>query len=136
MLFPVRVQRLESAHSRELDNRVFSNARPIAPPFLQALDDFAKLGIIRMLVVVSQALFGVAAGASDGEVFELVSAAMVLGNDMLQRRPVYGRAVCAEGELSLTVDTLAFQHLLSVELPVLEGPVGRGDLAESSLLSS
>ena len=70
--------------------RAFSVARPIAPPFLQALDDFAKLGIIWMLVVVSQALFGVAAGASDGEVFEFVGAAMVLGNDVLQRRPVYG----------------------------------------------
>ena len=136
MLFPVRVQRLESAYSRELDNLVFSAARPIAPPFLQALDDFAKLGIIWMLVVVSQALFGVAARASDGEVFELIGAAMVLRNDMLQRRPVHGRAVRAKGELSLTVDTLAFQDLLSVELPVLEGPVGRGDLAESSLLSS
>ena len=65
-------------------------------------------------MIVPESLFGVAAGAGDGEVFEVVGAAVVLGDDMLEGGPVDRCAIGPEGELSLSMNTLAFEDLLTI----------------------
>jgi hypothetical protein len=85
-------------------------------------------------VVVPEAFFGVAAGARDREVFEIIGAAMVLRHDVLERRAVDRGAIGSKHELALAVDALAFEHLLTVELPWLECPIRGGYFQQPPLL--
>ena len=115
-------------------NRGCSSAEPLAASFLEPLDHFAELWIVRAFVVVPEAFFGVAAGARDREVFEIIGAAMVLRHDVLERRAVDRGAIGSKHELALAVDALAFEHLLTVELPWLECPIRGGYFQQPPLL--
>ena len=57
----------------------------VTSPLLESLDDCPELRVVGAFVIVSQPFFGVAAGACDREIVEIISAPVVPRNDVLDR---------------------------------------------------
>jgi hypothetical protein len=68
----------------------------------------------------------VAAGAGDGEVGQVVAAAMVLGMDVLDGAPEWARRGQGHHDGSLAMDALADEGIGPVDDSALEGRVGGG----------
>mgnify|MGYP001826260367 CR=1 FL=1 len=87
-------------------------------------------------MVVSETLFGIAAGARKREILELVGASVILGNDVLQGGAIARRSIGQQRQLRLTVNALALEDWLAVELLRDERRVRSGDHEKHSLLAT